>query len=91
MIKGLCGWKDEYLGEKEIVKGAPRLPGAFTTAGLLTDNQGDFPFGGHRLSSLYRIFQNAGLTLTKRYPAASFSPKYSNSTFNGITAPGVAQ
>ena len=91
MIKGLAGLKDEYLGEKEIAKGAPRLPGVFTTERLLTDNRGDFPFGGHRLSSLYRTFENATLNLMNRYFAISFSLKYSNSTFAGVTAPGVRQ
>ena len=87
MIRVLRWWKGEYLGEKEIAKGAPRLPGVFTTDWLLTDNRGDFPFGGHRLSSLYRSFENGALSLTKRYFSASFSLKYSNSTFAGVTAP----
>ena len=91
MIKGLVGLKDEYLGEKEIANGAPRLPGVLTTERLLTDNRGDFPFGGHRLSSLYRTLNSAASTLTKRYLSASFSLKYSNSAFTGVTAPGVRQ
>lgn len=77
MIRGLRGVKDEYLSEKEIAKGAPRLPGVFTADRLLTDNRGDFPFGGHRLSSLYRKTETAASTLTKRYFSASFSLKYS--------------
>jgi hypothetical protein len=89
MINRLDGSKNEYLGEKEIAKGAPRLPGVFTTERLLTDNRGDFPFGGHRLSSLYRIFENAALPLTERYFSASFSLKYSNSTLQGVTTPGA--
>ena len=91
MIRGSAGLKDEYLGEKEIAKGAPRLPGVFTADWLLTDNRGDFPFGGHRLSSLYRTFNSASSPLTNRYFSASFSLKYSNSTFAGVTAPGVGQ
>ena len=91
MIKGLAGLKDEYLSEKAIAKGAPRLPDVFTTERLLTDNRGDFPFGGHRLSSLYRTLNSAASTLTKRYFSASFSLKYSNSAFTGVTAPGVRQ
>ncbi len=82
--------KDEYLGEKEIAKGAPRLPGVFTTERLLTDNRGDFQFGGHRLSSLYRKTETAALSLTNCYFSASFSFKYSNSTPTGINTPGVA-
>ena len=69
--------KFEYLGEKEIAKGAPRLPSAFATDGLLTDNRGDFPFGGHRLSSLYRICYVEASPLTNGYFSASFSQKYS--------------
>ena len=91
MIKGFAGLKDEYLGEKEIAKGAPRLPGVFTTERLLTDNRGDFPFGGHRLSNLYRTLNSATSPLIKRYFSASFSLKYSNSAFTGVTAPGVRQ
>ena len=91
MIGDLRVLKDEYLGEKEIAKGAPRLPGVFKTDRLLTDNRGDFPFGGHRLSSLYRRTETAASTLTKRYFSASFSLKYSNSAFTGVTAPGVRQ
>ena len=83
--------KGEYLSEKEIAKGAPRLTSAFTTDWLLTDNRGDFPFGGHRLSSLYRTFHDASSALIKRYFAASFSPKYSNSTHQGAQSPGVAR
>jgi hypothetical protein len=73
------GWKeeDEYLGEKDATSGAPRLPSAFATERLLTDNRGGFPFGGHRLSSLYRTSEPATLTLTPRYFSASFSHKYS--------------
>jgi hypothetical protein len=88
MIRALDSWKDEYLGEKEIAKGAPRLPGVFTADRLFTDNRGDFPFGGHRLSSLYRNFMSGALTLTPRYFSASFSLKYSNSKYQGVTAPG---
>lgn len=91
MIRDLRGLKDEYFGEKEIAKGAPRLSSVFTTERLLTDNRGDFPFGGHRLSSLYRKTKTAAPALTKRYFSASFSLKYSNSTFAGVTAPGVAR
>ena len=91
MIRGLRGMKDEYLGEKEIAKGVPRLPGVFTADRLLTDNRGDFPFGGHRLSSLYRILNSAASTLTNHYFSAFSSLKYSNSTYQGVTAPGVRQ
>lgn len=83
--------KDEYLGEKEATRGAPRLPSVTTSERLLTDNRGDFPFGGHRLSSLYRRTETAASTFTKRYFSASFSLKYSNSPFAGVTAPGVGQ
>ena len=91
MTRGLGVWTGEYLSEKEIAEGAPRLPGVFTTERLLTDNRGDFPFGGHRLSSLYRTLNSAASPLTKRHFSASFSPKYSNSTHQGVTAPGVRQ
>jgi hypothetical protein len=90
MIERLRGWRDEYLDEKEIAKGAPRLPSVFTTERLLTNNRGDFPFGGHRLSSLYRKTNRAASALTNRYFSASFSLKYSNSTHAGVTTPGVA-
>ena len=90
MIKGLRGLKGEYLGEKEIAKGAPRLPSVFTTDRLLTDIRGDFPFGGHRLSSLYRKTETAASALTNRYFSASFSLKYSNSTHAGVTTPGAS-
>ena len=90
MIGDLRVLKDEYLGEKEIAKGAPRLPGVFKTDRLLTDNRGDFPFGGHRLSSLYRNSMDAASALIKRYFSASFSLKYSNSTHQRATTPGVA-
>ena len=78
MIAGWQGLKDEYLGEKEIANSAPRLPSAFATDWLFTDNRGDFPFGGHRLSSLYRNTKVAPSELTNRYFSASFSLKYSN-------------
>ena len=91
MIRILRVRKDEYLDEKEIAEGAPRLPGVFTTDRLFTDNRGDFPFGGHRLSSLYRTFHDAASALIKRYFAAFFSPKYSNSTHQGAQSPGVAR
>ena len=90
MIRHREGLKGEYLGEKEIAKDAPRPPSAFATDRLFTDNRGDFPFGGHRLSSLYRKTDYAASSLTNRYFSASFSLKYSNSTFQGVTAPGVA-
>ena len=88
MIQVRSGLKDEYLDEKEIAKAAPRLPGIFMTDRLLTDSRGDFPFGGHRLSSLYRTFEHAQVSLTNCYFSASFSLKYSNSTDAGVTAPG---
>ena len=90
MIHAVDGLKDEYLGEKEIANGAPRPPSAFATDWLLTDNRGDFPFGGHRLSSLYRNTKVAPSELTNRYFSAFSSLKYSNSTFAGVTAPGAA-
>ena len=91
MIRNYRMLKDEYLGEKEIAKDAPRPPSAFATDRLLTDNRGDFPFGGHRLSSLYRKTEGVASSLTNRYFSASFSLKYSNSTFTGVTTPGVAR
>lgn len=90
MICVFHGLKDEYLGEKEIARGAPRLPSVFTTDWLLTNNRGDFPFGGHRLSSLYRKIETVAASLTDRYFSASFSLKYSNSTHQRVTTPGVA-
>jgi hypothetical protein len=89
MTGALGRLKDEYLGEKEIAKGAPRLPIASATDRLFTNNRGDFPFGGHRLSSLYRRIEAAASTLTNRYFSASFSSKYSNSTYQGVTTPGA--
>ena len=90
MTAGWQGLKDEYLGEKEIAKDAPRPPSGFTADRFFTDCRGDFPFGGHRLSSLYRKIKFAASKLTNRYFSASFSLKYSNSTFAGVTAPGAA-
>ena len=90
MIRDHDRLKDEYLDEKEIAKDAPRPPSAFATDRLFTDNRGDFPFGGHRLSSLYRNSMDAALALIKRYFSASFSLKYSNSTHQRATTPGVA-
>ena len=90
MTRDLRALKNEYLDEKEIAKGAPRLPSAFATDWLFTDNRGDFPFGGHRLSSLYRNSMDAASALIKRYFSASFSLKYSNSTHQRATTPGVA-
>ena len=90
MIRNYRMLKDEYLGEKEIAKDAPRPPSAFATDRLLTDNRGDFPFGGHRLSSLYRKIDVQVLKLTNRYFAASFSLKYSNSIHHRVTTLGVA-
>ena len=91
MTGGLGVWTGEYLSEKEIAKGAPRLPSVCTSDRLLTDNRGDFSLGGHRLSSLYRNSDPGALSLTKSYFAAFSSLKYSNSTFAGVTAPGVGQ
>ena len=88
MTRDLRALKNEYLDEKETSSGAPRLPGVFKTDRLLTDNRGDFPFGGHRLSSLYRRTETAASTLTKRYFSASFSPKYSS--FNTRKSPIIA-
>ena len=90
MTRDLRALKNEYLDEKEIAKGAPRLPSAFATDWLFTDNRGDFPFGGHRLSSLYRKTETAASALTNRYFSASFSLKYSNSTHAGVTTPGAS-
>ena len=94
MIRAVDGLKDEYLGEEKAalqsLENAPRLPSAFATDWLFIDNRGDFPFGGHRLSSLYRNTKVAPSELTNRYFSASFSLKYSNSTFAGVTAPGAA-
>ncbi len=88
MIRHLHVLKDEYLGEEKAAKNAPRLPSAFATDWLFTDNRGDFSLGGHRLSSLYRIFKSGALTLTPRYFSAFSSPKYSNSKYQGVNAPG---
>ena len=95
MIWYMRGLKDEYLDEEKAVerglKDAPRLPSAFATDWLLTDNRSDFSLGGHRLSSLYRAFVYALSSLTKRYFAAFSSLKYSNSTYQGVAAPGIAK
>jgi hypothetical protein len=73
-MSGMPGQEeDEYLGEKDASRGAPRLPSAFATERLLTGNRGGFPFGGHRLSSLYRNSKTALSTLTNGYFSASFS------------------
>ena len=90
MIRQCEGLKDEYLDEKEIEKGAPRPPSVFTTDRFFTNNRGDFPFGGHRLSSLYRKIDVQVLKLTNRYFAASFSLKYSKSIHHRVTTLGVA-
>ena len=94
MIAAQQGLKDEYLGEEKAaarcLKNAPRLPSAFATDRLLTDNRGDFSLGGHRLSSLYRKSEDDVLALTNRYFSAFSSLKYSNSTHQGVTAPGAA-
>ena len=50
-------------------------------------DRGDFTFGGHRLSSLYRAFTLAFSDLTKRYFAISSLQKYSNSTDQGALVP----
>ncbi len=73
MIRQLHRLKDEYLGEKEIEKGEPRLPSVFTSERFLTGNRGDFPFGGHRLSSLYRKAETAASHLSNGYFLPSFS------------------
>ena len=90
MTRDLRALKNEYLDEKEIAKGAPRLPSVFATDWLFTDNRGGFSFGGHRLSSLYRRTETVASALTNRYFSASFSLKYSNLTFTGITTPGAS-
>ena len=94
MIHAVDRLKDEYLGEEKAavqsLENAPRLPSAFAADRLLTDTRGDFSLGGHRLSSLYRAFEFATASLTIRYFSAFSSLKYSNSTFAGVTAPGVA-
>jgi hypothetical protein len=88
MIVGPERQEDEYLGEKDATRGAPRLPSAFATERLLTGNRGGFPFGGHRLSSLYRTSKTALSTLMKHYFPASFSHKYSPGV-RGWTTPVV--
>ena len=90
MTRDLRALKNEYLDEKETSRGAPRLPSVFKTDRLFTDIRGGFSFGGHRLSSLYRNTETVASALPNRYFSASFSLKYSNSTFTGVTAPGVA-
>ena len=93
MIGDLRVWKDEYLGEEKAaarsLENALRLPSVFTSDRLLTDNRSDFSLGGHRLSSLYRILNSAASTLTNHYFSAFSSHKYSNSTYQGVTAPGA--
>jgi hypothetical protein len=90
MIRDFAGLKGEYLGEEKAGKDAPRLPSAFATDRLFTNNRSDFSLGGHRLSSLYRKTKIAASPLTKRYFSAFSSLKYSNSTQAGVTTPGVA-
>ena len=82
--------KGEYFSEEKAERNAPRLPSAFASDRLLTDNRGDFSLGGHRLSSLYRTSEIAPSALIKRYFSAFSSPKYSNSTYQRAQTPGVA-
>ena len=93
MMGMLQGLKGEYLGEEKAavwsLENAPRLPSAFATDWLFADNRSDFSLGGHRLSSLYRILNSAASTLTNHYFSAFSSLKYSNSTYQGVTAPGA--
>ncbi len=64
---------DEYLcKEKAQVGRAPAIQ-RHTLIRILSDGWGDFSFGGHRLSSLYRTDRVAPLTLTDSYLAACFS------------------
>jgi hypothetical protein len=91
MTTGRASRTDEYLGEEKALmslENAPRLPGAFATDRLVTDHRGDFSLGGHRLSSLYRRGHDLVYWLNNRYVPAFSSPKYSNSTEAGVTAPG---
>ena len=94
MIALLRVLKGEYLGKEkattDLFKDAPRLPSAHATDRIFTDNRGDFSLDGHRLSSLYRNSMDAASALIKRYFSASFSLKYSNSTHQRATTPGVA-
>ncbi len=84
---------DEYLGEEKAdarsLGNALRLPSAFATDRLFTDNRSDFSLGGHRLSSLYRNSDAALTALTNRYFTAFSSQKYSTSTHRGVMAPEI--
>ena len=91
MILARGATKDEYLGEEKAAKDAPRLPIAFADDWLFTDNRSDFSLGGHRLSSLYRKCETGLTSLMNNYFSAFSSLKYSNSTFQGVTTPGVAR
>lgn len=81
--------ENEYFYKEKAQTGAPRLPGAFATDRLVTDNRGGFSFDGHRLSSLYRAATLLVYWLTARYVSAFSLPKYSISTSTGVTAPGM--
>jgi hypothetical protein len=91
MIKHWRGLKGEYLGEEKAGKDAPRLPSAYATDWLFTDNRSDFSLGGHRLSSLYRKSKAAASVLTNRYFSAFSSLNYSNSTYQRAQTPGNAK
>lgn len=91
MIRARDRAKGEYLSEEKAAKDALRLPIAFADDWLFTDNRSDFSLGGHRLSSLYRRCKTAPARLMNNYFSAFSSLKYSNSTFRGVTAPGVAR
>lgn len=71
-VRAIREEKDEYLCKEDAQgSGAPRPPSAARSSGFWSDNRGGFSFDGHRLSSLYRTFRLAPLTLTNTYRAAS--------------------
>jgi hypothetical protein len=57
---------DEYLGKDEA-QSAPRSGSRSSPCESFTQDRGDFTFGGHRLSSLYRDISLDQTGLKHRY------------------------
>jgi len=74
-LRGFYG-QIEYLSKDEA-QGAPRTGDRSNPCESFTHVRGDFTFGGHRLSSLYREYAYRATRLTTRYRCFSSLYKYS--------------
>lgn len=87
MKRARAGDQAEYLCKEEARNGAHRRPDDRMVRVPMADRRGDFSFGGHWLSSLYRRDELEMPWLRARYFLASSLRKYSSSTFAGVPTP----